>query len=118
MECMVCSEAIALPPRFEAPCSKSCGRIVHVACAEKWLLTQDEHNLSAHGMRLMDCACGAGVFAPICAVCGASILPPAPSTPICSCGRVLAHLPCIAAVRSFRAQRNCTLCGRPWPACA
>mmetsp|Transcript_86821 Transcript_86821/g.230700 ORF Transcript_86821/g.230700 Transcript_86821/m.230700 type:complete len:119 (-) Transcript_86821:134-490(-) len=118
MECMVCSEAISVPSRYEAPCTKQCGRVVHIACAEQWLVAKDEHNLSAHGIRLMDCACGAGVFAPLCTICGASILPPAQSARACSCGRVLAHVPCIAAVRGFHAQRNCTVCGRPWSACA
>mmetsp|Transcript_95566 Transcript_95566/g.279469 ORF Transcript_95566/g.279469 Transcript_95566/m.279469 type:complete len:121 (+) Transcript_95566:135-497(+) len=120
MECMVCSDVLSLPPRFEAPCSVKCGRVCHIACADKWLSSKDEHNLSAHGMRLMDCACGAGVFAPICAICGASILPPAQPAPTCSapCGRVLAHASCIAAVRGFRAQRICNLCNKPWCVCA
>merc|ERR1719476_813115 len=44
-------------------------------------------------MRLMDCPNCSGVFAPVCAICWTSILPPTLSGPTCPapCGRVLAH---------------------------
>merc|ERR1740123_2007630 len=59
-------------------------------------------------MRLMDCPSCSGVFAPVCAICWIPILPPAPPAPTCPapCGRVLAHGPCLASVRSFGARRN------------
>mmetsp|Transcript_29929 Transcript_29929/g.95482 ORF Transcript_29929/g.95482 Transcript_29929/m.95482 type:complete len:121 (+) Transcript_29929:108-470(+) len=119
MECVVCSEVISVPARFEAPCSKRCGKVCHILCAQRWLVSPDEHNLAASGMRLMDCSCGSGVFAPICAICGASVLPPARSVATCTapCGRVVAHEHCVAAVRAFRALRNCGLCHRPWAVC-
>ncbi|CAE7216532.1 unnamed protein product [Symbiodinium pilosum] len=115
-ECEVCNEKVPLPARFEAPCSVSCGRICHLDCTRAYLQTQNVASFEDGATRLIDCPCGKGVYAPSCAVCGLSLLPPTPVLPTCPppCGRVLAHKSCIATARIFGAQRDCQLCRKPW----
>lgn len=99
---------------WEAPCSRGCGRVCHLACAQRWSRSVENY-FATSGMRMIDCSCGTGVFAPRCPICTLSIQPPARVSPLCagSCG-ALAHDTCIAAVEAFGAVRDCGACGKPW----
>eukprot|EP00928_Gymnodinium_smaydae_P042910 TRINITY_DN28854_c0_g1_i1.p4 TRINITY_DN28854_c0_g1~~TRINITY_DN28854_c0_g1_i1.p4 ORF type:complete len:119 (+),score=18.69 TRINITY_DN28854_c0_g1_i1:65-421(+) len=116
MECLVCSEVVQLPARYEAACTKRCGRVCHLQCAQRWATSSDASDSAAGGMRMIDCPCGKGVFAPHCLLCGLEIVPPTPCVPTCPapCLQSVAHRECLEAVRVFRAGRNCGLCGNAW----
>lgn len=113
MECAVCLEPCS-SSAWEAPCSNGCGRVCHLACAQRWSRSVENY-FATSGMRMIDCSCGTGVFAPRCPICMLSIQPPAAASPTCAgtCG-VLAHDACIAVVEAFGAVRDCGACGKPW----
>eukprot|EP00434_Breviolum_minutum_P035416 symbB.v1.2.031353.t1/scaffold3632.1/size52985/3 len=115
-ECEVCNEKVTLPPHFEAPCSVQCGRICHLDCTQAYLRAQNVSSFEVGATRLIDCPCGKGVYAPTCAICGRSLLPPTALAQTCAapCGRVLAHSACMLAVKAFGARRNCQLCRQQW----
>ncbi|CAJ1387235.1 unnamed protein product [Effrenium voratum] len=73
----VCNEKVPLPPHFEAPCTVQCGRICHLDCTQAYLKAQNIASFEVGTARLIDCPCGKGVYAPSCAVCGRSLVPPA-----------------------------------------